>query len=676
MRRISVVALLCVLLLAEGLLAQSKLSEKRDSLINRLNRANAREQVKIYYDLTFLYRDIDPNKGIELAEKGLALAKKLGDKSGEAEMLIALGGSYAAHSIYWQAYSKYMRALEIAHEVNDIKAEGDAYNSIGLYYYWLSKYEKALDFLTRAESIRQKLPDTLSYANTLNNIGLVELQIKNYSTALDYFYKALKLKDKMKDLASCVRTMSNISLCFNETDRTADALAILDSAMVISKNIDYKGGMALVYSSLGNIYMNTNDYPKSLVCFDQALEIYNSFNAQYAVAEVYYSISQVYNKMNKKEEVIKYALKSLNLSKSINSTNHFLDIYGNLSNIYRSLGDFRKALLYKDSLTIIKDSALTYEKNQTVFETVTLNQMAQKDIEINAKQELIKNQKILLFLTFSGLGLFIVLTLLAYYSYTKKKKIAAELETTKTLFETSFLQTPIPMFLITLPDKRFKYVNEAARRILGIGENIEIENKSMSEINQSWKIFNTDGKLLDVSETPLGRGLSGDIVKEMEIILKNKNGLLSHCLVSTVPVVNSTGKVIGLFEVLPDISRLKEVESQLLKNREELIELNATKDKFFSIVAHDLKSPFHGFLGLSEIIAGDTSEIPPERIKKLASDLNNALKVQYRFLEDLLQWSRVQSDRMVFNPEKNNLSTEVEYVFGILKIIPIPNSFR
>lgn len=90
--------------------------------------------------------------------------------------------------------------------------------------------------------------------------------------------------------------------------------------------------------------------------------------------------------------------------------------------------------------------------------------------------------------------------------------------------------------------------------------------------------------------------------------------------------------------------KLEESESRLK-------ELNSTKDKFFSIIAHDLKSPFTSFIGLTELIAEDIEEMDIKEVKQLLIELNQSAHNVYSLLENLLSWSRVQSGRMDFAPE-------------------------
>jgi PAS domain S-box-containing protein len=95
----------------------------------------------------------------------------------------------------------------------------------------------------------------------------------------------------------------------------------------------------------------------------------------------------------------------------------------------------------------------------------------------------------------------------------------------------------------------------------------------------------------------------------------------------------------------------KRNEEKLKKYSDELKELVASKDKFFSIVAHDLKSPFTALLGYSEVMANEYSEMSIEELGEFAVNMNDVAKKTYSLLENLLEWSRIQTGRMKYNPE-------------------------
>ena len=104
----------------------------------------------------------------------------------------------------------------------------------------------------------------------------------------------------------------------------------------------------------------------------------------------------------------------------------------------------------------------------------------------------------------------------------------------------------------------------------------------------------------------------------------------------------------------------KRAEEKLKQVNHELKELNVTKDKFFNIVAHDLKNPFTALIGSSELLFENIHQMDTEKIIKLSQVLNDSAKSGYAILQNLLDWSRSQTGLMKINIEKINLKNLIE----------------
>jgi signal transduction histidine kinase/DNA-binding response OmpR family regulator len=105
------------------------------------------------------------------------------------------------------------------------------------------------------------------------------------------------------------------------------------------------------------------------------------------------------------------------------------------------------------------------------------------------------------------------------------------------------------------------------------------------------------------------------------------------------------------FEMAIDITKRKKTEETLREREKELSELNATKDKFFSIIAHDLKNPFNAIIGFSELLMESTEGINNEKIMRYSGQINSSSHKAYKLLENLLEWSRAQTGRIEFSPK-------------------------
>ncbi|MFA8342144.1 MAG: ATP-binding protein, partial [Rhodothermaceae bacterium] len=109
------------------------------------------------------------------------------------------------------------------------------------------------------------------------------------------------------------------------------------------------------------------------------------------------------------------------------------------------------------------------------------------------------------------------------------------------------------------------------------------------------------------------------------------------------------------------------LNKKLAESEKKLIELNANKDRFFSIISHDLKSPFSSLLGLTELLHREYDTIEDETRKTWISSMNNQTQNIYNLLESLLEWAKTQTGRMDFNPEKFDLYNLVDDLFDLFE---------
>jgi len=114
------------------------------------------------------------------------------------------------------------------------------------------------------------------------------------------------------------------------------------------------------------------------------------------------------------------------------------------------------------------------------------------------------------------------------------------------------------------------------------------------------------------------------------------------------------------------IERKKTEEEINLKN-ELLQKINAEKDKFFSIVAHDLRGPLSAFVGATEIITEEVQNMSIEEIRDITNSMKTSATNIYNLLENLLEWSRLRRGGMTFIPEKINLKEKIITALEVLK---------
>jgi PAS domain S-box-containing protein len=129
---------------------------------------------------------------------------------------------------------------------------------------------------------------------------------------------------------------------------------------------------------------------------------------------------------------------------------------------------------------------------------------------------------------------------------------------------------------------------------------------------------------------------------------------------------DADGNIISMIGTIQDITERKQIDEDLTKLNQQLKELNATKDKFFSIIAHDLKSPFNSIIGFSNFLSEQIQAKDYEGIEQYADIIKKSSQRAMDLLTNLLEWSRSQTGKMEFNPEYVEIVSIINEVIELL----------
>ena len=137
---------------------------------------------------------------------------------------------------------------------------------------------------------------------------------------------------------------------------------------------------------------------------------------------------------------------------------------------------------------------------------------------------------------------------------------------------------------------------------------------------------------------------------------------------SNVVIVLVSGIIISVLLYLLSLSyfKIQRRSDRIKTQNEELLKLNATKDKFFSIIAHDLKSPFNSIIGFSKILIDQTHQKKYDRVVRYADIIHQSSNIAMELLTNLMEWSQSQTGRIEFNPDEFDLVElikEIELLF-------------
>ncbi|MBW8334481.1 MAG: PAS domain-containing sensor histidine kinase, partial [Prolixibacteraceae bacterium] len=219
----------------------------------------------------------------------------------------------------------------------------------------------------------------------------------------------------------------------------------------------------------------------------------------------------------------------------------------------------------------------------------------------------------------------------------------------------NLIETMPDAFYRSTPEGKFVEVNQAIVKMLGY----ESKEELMAIDIKTQLYFKPEDR-----ESPV---LQNDLDDLDVFLMKKKDGSEIWLEDHGWYVKDENGQIIFHEGVMRDITERKISETRLQKYSEELQELNATKDKLFSIIAHDLKTPFNGIIGLSEIVKDEAKHLDIDTIEQYAGMIHSTSKNTFQLLENLLDWARIQRSQISFRPVSIILKKLVNEVFELME---------
>ena len=483
----------------------------------------------------------------------------------------------------------------LADKLNFFNGKAESLRLIGIYYYIKSDYPQALDKFQESLKINQEIKNKRNISSCLNNIGLIYWRQDKYLQALELFQKSLTISKALGDKKGISKLLNNIGL-IQKTQGNPQALDSYKESLKINKEINNKRGVSMCLNNIGNLYLNQNKYAQALDYYQESLKINKELGYKRGISVCLINIGLILIEEGDYSKALDYCQKALKIYEDIDSKYGISSSYIDIGAIYFKINNYSKALDY------------------------TL-----KSFEIAKELELIDNQKK------------IHLQLAKIYATTKDFKKAYE---NYVLYK-------------KLSDSLFN--EKKIKKITGLEYQYEYEKaKQATELEQQKKDAINKAELK--RQKMVRNSFIVGFILMLLLVFVVLHSFFQKRKVNRILLAQKNKIEEKNTELL---SKNKEIQTQteeLKTTTKKLEELNATKDKFFSIIAHDLKSPFNSILGFSNLLLEDYDECDDIEIERYLKMIDTSAKQAYKLLDNLLNWARVQTKGFIFNPKEQSLN--------------------
>jgi signal transduction histidine kinase len=420
-------------------------------------------------------------------------------------------------------------------------------------------------------------------------------------------------------------------------------------ALGLSKKIKYQRGIANSYNNIGVYYWLRSDFPTAISYSYKSLYIFENLNDIRGICKANNGLGTIYVEFKNYKLALSCYNKALNESKKIDDKKASATYLNNIGDVYLRMKEYPKALYYFNKaikMNVFEKTSYKSGINYTNI-AITLNFLKhyKNSIEASNKSIEIYNNDSSLFNAYNKLELgksYYFLALQQNDTVQKFDLLQKSLDyNNEALFVFNREES-----LIDIRDT-YLYLSKIYKRLNKNKEALYYFEKS-SVLNDS--IFSNENKTqIEFFKTQREIDLRDKKIEIQNLKINNeaRKVYLLYTITAAVLIL------LGLFFLLY-LSKRK-ANLQLSEKNKVILNINKQKDKFFSIIAHDLRGPFSGFLGITELLVEDIDNMDKGDIQFMATNMRSSAFSLNQLLDNLLEWSRMEQGLISFKPQKWNL---------------------
>ena len=496
-----------------------------------------------------------------------------------------------------------------------------------------------------SDSLRQLIahpPDKITKADAFGAMAR-EIRFSHRDSAFVYARQSKDLSASISYLPGISRALNILGVLFLDIGNETKAMEYFLQSLRICEQTKDKPGLARCYNNIGFVLSNQKMNKKALSYYLKSLQMEVEMKNKLGIAQSLDNIALHFNDIGDYPQVITYSLRSLELYKQLGIKSGLAEILNTLGLTYDKQKKYLKALDYYNQSLNIEEQI---HDNPGIATTAYNIAMIHQSLGNIAASNRLNDRAL---------------------------KLAKSLQNFELVSKCAVAKSQNL-------EKTGEY--KAALHYLKLSQSI---NDSLADAGMDRKIQEMEQAYeIEKQQSQIALLEKDNIIQQKfaERQMLQRNLMIGGFLVVALFAFShfrssrrhkKTNKLLAQrnLEIVRQQKDLAASHKEIIRQRDVLKLSNVDKDKFFSIVAHDLKSPFTSMLGFSEILAEDYKELSDTERQEIATDIHSSIKTGFSLLENLLAWGSLQIGRIEFAPNQLKLRTEVDEVLKLLQTIAL-----
>lgn len=531
--------------------------------------------------------------------------------------VLSLRGEYLNdQEKFKEAIPVFKKSISLAEELGLSLHLGKDLENIGKSYYKLKDHVNAVSFFKRSATIREEAGDSVGMGSSFNNVGFVYWMVTEFDSALIYFNKALEIRSKLPNPDHHATTLNNLGTIYFNWAIYDKALEYYMKSLTLQREIKNDYGIAISLTNIGLVYSETGQHEEAIQYYKESLPYAIDSKDTNVVGYVYQGLGYAFEDIDVDSSIYYFKLSLAKYQSASYPPGIILALRG-IGDFYFKLKDYEVSERNFEEMYRLAVREKIQLREAEALKGLGEVHLAQNNVN-QAKTDLEESQ-----LIGARLG---------------NKVLLRDInELMSEIFERlGDKDSALNALRVHLKYAQEIQGEEMSRRLIGLKNKFQFEK---FELDLQKQMYENRTQRITIIATAIMLLLVVFILLLLYRVnkrIKNTNRLLNE----QNELIEGQSKELGVIN-------------------QQLVESNDAKDKLFSIISHDLRSPFQGLLGITNILKEDFYELTNDEKLQLIVGLEESSRKTFELLENLLNLSASRIGKLVFDPVEVDVSEVV-----------------